>query len=181
MKKYIVTVVIAVICLSLVVAGTIAYNTVTEKAINIVTMGNIKIAGMESGNTRGSALTIVPGVERNWSFWVENRALQPAYVRVSVDSVFTLASGVSRSKDQDIVTFEVNSKDWTYKNGFYYYNKQLPVGGKTEPLFTGLGFAKEAGNEYQRATAKLNVFVYAVQVKNNGNNVFEAAGWPAAN
>ena len=36
------------------------------------------------------------------------------------------------------------------------------------------------GNEYQNATATVDVIAQAVQTANNGTSAADAAGWPAA-
>lgn len=59
--------------------------------------------------------------------------------------------------------------DWTYLDGYYYYNRALAPGETTVPLFTTVTFAPEMGNEYQNSTAYVEVKVGAVQADNNGH------------
>ena len=48
----------------------------------------------------------------------------------------------------------------------------------TEPIFTAVTFKSDMGNEYQNATATVDIAAQAVQSANNGKNALEAAGWP---
>ena len=54
----------------------------------------------------------------------------------------------------------------------------LAKGDTTEALFEQVTFAKTMGNAFQKSTVKFSLFVQAVQTANNGNEVWEADGWP---
>ena len=64
-------------------------------------------------------------------------------------------------------------------DGYYYYTDPVKANDSTEQLFSQVTFNKAMGNEYQGCTAYVDVAVWAVQVKNNGETVFDAAGWSA--
>ena len=47
-------------------------------------------------------------------------------------------------------------------------------------MFTKVTFNAAMGNEYQNATATVDVAAQAVQTANNGSTVTDAQGWPNA-
>ena len=59
-------------------------------------------------------------------------------------------------------------------------SKPLKPGEVTAPIFTAVTFNANMGNEYQNATATVDVFAQAVQTANNGATVMDAQGWPRA-
>ena len=64
------------------------------------------------------------------------------------------------------------------KDGYYYYTKALKPGEVTAPVFTSVTFNATMGNEYQNATATVNVSAQAVQTANNGATVMDAKVGP---
>ena len=80
--------------------------------------------------------------------------------------------------DTGLVELALNTADWTEKDGYYYYTKALKPGEVTAPVFTSVTFNATMGNEYQNATATVNVSAQAVQNANNGATVMDAKGWP---
>lgn len=72
----------------------------------------------------------------------------------------------------------LNTTDWTEKDGYYYYSKPLKPGEVTAPIFTAVTFKPDMGNEYQNATATVDVSAQAVQTANNGATAMDAKGWP---
>ena len=186
MKKFVMIGLLAVLCVVLAIGTTLAFNTSEETGVNVVTMGNIKIATVQTAIPDGEeepipfegGYKIIPGKVCSWILEVENRCDNDAYVRVNVNNIITLAKGIDGIPDANIMNFNYNTENWQLKDGYYYYKEPLKAGAKTEPLFTKVTFDKKAGNIYQSASADAVVLASATQVKNNGSNVFEAAGWP---
>lgn len=188
MKKKIFATAIAAICLSLSAFGTLAYFTAEDTAHNVITSGNIKIDLLEwadkdktvpfpekglSGAMPGSKITKI--VE------VKNTGSNDAYVRVRVKKDIILAGKTDKKPDTDLMILDFNKTSWTLeKDGFYYYKKALKPGEMTEPLFASVKFDTKMDNLYKNSTATVDVFAYAVQSANNGDTVFNAAGWPEA-
>ena len=172
-------------CLAIVASGTLAYFTAQETAHNVITSGGIDIALIEKADT-GNGLAdfenvdgVMPGAELSKIVTVQNTGASDAWVRVSVTKSITLASGVQGTPDLSLVVLDINNKDWTEQDGFYYYNSALKPGETTKPLFTTVTFAPQMGNEYQGSTANIDVQADAVQVANNGTSALTATGWPA--
>ena len=182
MKRKIMILAVLVICIALFAAGTLAYYTSEQKAHNVITTGGVEIAlnewADEERETPFEDLTgIMPGAAVTKIVEVENTGASTAWVRVLVDENIEL-SGEGRADPGDIV-LDINTTDWTLKDGRYYYNSPLEAGETTAPLFTSVSFDKDMGNEYQNATVTVDVSAQAVQTANNGTSALDASGWPA--
>ena len=185
MKKKVLVLAALAIAIAIAATGTLAYFTATGTARNVITSGGIDIALIEKADT-GNGLAdfenvdgVMPGAELSKIVTVQNTGASDAWVRVSVTKSITLASGVQGTPDLSLVVLDINNKDWTEQDGFYYYNSALKPGETTKPLFTTVTFAPQMGNEYQGSTANIDVQADAVQVANNGTSALTATGWPA--
>jgi len=175
------------ILFGVVVYGTVAYFTKENTATSVITAGNIDIKliqqrQFESGtyNVPFDSITdLMPGQSVSRVTSVENCGGYDAYIRVDVELLIVLNEGYSISVAPDNpVHIDFNTTDWTYKDGFYYYNHSLAYGEATAPLFTTVTFTDNVDNSLMNSTANLRIKAYATQVANNGATVFEAAGWP---
>jgi len=186
-RKTIAVIIIAGILSLILGAGSIAYYTDEERADNVITTGSIDIQLHEwSGEVddEGNKLEfedvtgVMPGTNVPKIVEIENVGENPTYVRVSLKKEIILAQeGVA---DLDLVKLDIDTENWTYQDGFYYYNFALNPGETTTPLFTKVSFDPAMDNMYQNSEAKVYVNAYATQVENNGSSALEAAGWPLA-
>lgn len=188
MKRRLVISAFVLICLSLLGFGTIAYFSTQDTATNVVTMGNLDIKLTETAISEDGTevpfedvVGVMPGASVSKIARIENIGGQPAYVRVQIQKEITLAGGVLGEVDLGLVNLDINARDWTEKDGYYYYNKPLLPSETTEPIFENVIFSRDMGNMYQSSQAKITVNVGATQVANNGDNALEAAGWPTDN
>ena len=77
-----------------------------------------------------------------------------------------------------VIVIEPDSKNWTYKNGWWYCNTAVGAGKETAPLFETVAFSgPDMDNKYQLCTVTVDVNAQAVQKANNGTTVQEANGW----
>ena len=186
MRKKLLAVAMAVICLSIAAYGTVAYFTANGTATNVVTAGNVAIEIKETAIAEdgGDLVTyedvtgIVPGTEVSKIVQVENTGDNPAYVRIQVTKDITLAEGMSGETDTNLIQLDLNMDDWVEKDGYYYYKYSISADEMTTPLFTSVSFHQEMGNLYQNCRASVTVQAQAVQAENNGSDVLKAAGWP---
>ena len=168
-------------CLAL---GTAAFFSAETTAHNVITTGGVEIElrewADEARETPFEDVTgVLPGAEITKIAEIENTGASEAWVRVGVTKSIRLAGG--GKADLSLVSLDINTADWTLgEDGFYYYNTALKPGEVTAPLFTAVTFADEMGNEYQNATAAVDVAAQAVQTANNGASALDAAGWPKA-
>ena len=187
--KFIAGAVVA-ICLSLVTYGTLAYFTHEDTATNVITSGNIKIELQETAITEDGQIVefeqsqdrfnVMPAQSVSKIVKVQNTGDNDAYIRIAIDKAINLAEGVEGTPDTDLISMDFDYDNWTLKDGYYYYNKPLAPGETTKALFNNVKFDPAMDNMYQNSTAIINVDAQATQVKNNGTDVFTAAGWPEA-
>lgn len=190
MKKKVAAGAVLAICLSVLIYTTIAYFNTADTARNVITSGNIKIELQETALVNDSEIpfeesqdvyNVMPGQQVSKIVRVENTGDNPAYIRISVDKAIQLAEGAQGDPDTGLVSIDYDSSSWTLgSDGYYYYNEPLAAGATTPALFRNVTFDPAMGNMYQNSKAVIKVSAQATQVKNNGTDVFSAAGWPDA-
>lgn len=189
MKKKLLILAFLIICATTVATGTLAYFTAEDQAHNVITSGKVDIELVEKKiNEDGTEeafedlIGIMPGTSVSKVVQVTNTGDAAAYIRIAVDKKIILASGNDDEVDMSLISINYNigsnEDQWTYKEGYYYYNSPLEAGNTTKPLFTEVKFDKTMGNMYQEATTEIDVKAYATQVANNGDSALEANGWP---
>ena len=182
-KQRILLVAVMLCCIAVLATGTLAYFTAEETAYNVITTATLDVDLKEE--TDGGKPwpeegfdNIVPGMDVTKIVYGVNNGTADFYVRILLDKSITPAAGVTKPLNFDHITLDINTTDWTEKDGVYYYNKVLKPGEKTTPLFTKVQFGKELGNEYMDAKVVITVTTQAVQAKNNGDSALTAIGWP---
>lgn len=183
MKKKLLILSLAAICLAITAIGTLAYFTSEGKAHNVITTGGVEIAVQEwADDEKTKPFENLSGVMPNTTVTkiaeVKNTGASDAWVRVKVEKNIKLQG--EGTPDTALVELTLNTTDWTEKDGYYYYKEALKPGEVTAPIFTAVTFKPDMGNEYQNATATVDVVAQAVQTANNGETVTDAKGWPNA-
>ena len=182
-RKFLILSVLA-LCFSLFAAETIAYFTADSKAHNVITTGGVQIAVQEwADEERTKPFEDVTGVMPNTTVTkiaeIKNTGASDAWIRVKVEKNIWLHG--EGTPDTGLVELARNTADWTEgEDGYFYYKEALKPGEVTAPIFTAVTFNAAMGNEYQNATATVDVFAQAVQTANNGATVMAAQGWPKA-
>lgn len=189
MKRKILILSVLAILIAILAANTLAYFTADTKAHNVITTGDVDIVLQEWADEDRTEefvnpVGVMPGTEVTKIVEVKNVGTGTAWVRVQM-SIEVWIGDYEKGLPADPVhlmygdTVGCNTTDWTYFEGYYYYNKPLAPGETTEPLFTSVAFDEQMGNEYQNAKATIEVKAGAVQSANNGTAVLEATGWPS--
>ena len=181
MKRKLLILSVLAICLAILAAGTFAYFTSEDTAHNVITTGGVKIAVQEwADDEKTTPFEDLTGVMPNTTVTkiaeIKNTGASDAWVRVRVEKNIKLQG--EGTPDTGLVELTLNTTDWTEKDGYYYYKEALKPGEVTAPIFTAVTFKPEMGNEYQNATATVDVAAQAVQTANNGDAVMDAKGWP---
>ena len=181
MKRKILILSVLAICIATFAAGTIAFFTAEGKAHNVITTGGVEIAVQEwADDEKTKPFENLSGVMPNTTVTkiaeVKNTGASDAWIRVKVEKSIQLQG--EGTPDTSLVELTLNTTDWTEKDGYYYYSKPLKPGEVTAPIFTVLTFEPDMGNEYQNATATVDVSAQAVQTANNGDTVMATKGWP---
>ena len=182
MKRKILILSVLVICFAMIAAGSLAYYTADTKAHNVITTGSVDIELNEWANEERTEkfenqTGVMPGKDVTKIVEVKNVGTGSAWVCVQMFVDVYAENGEGLPPER--VKLDINDTDWTYFDGYYYYNKPLAPGATTEPLFTTVSFDEQMGNEYQNAKAKIDITAIAVQSANNGETVLEATGWPS--
>ena len=181
MKRKLLILSVLAICIATLTTGTLAFFTSEGRAHNVITTGGVKIAVQEWAdegkekpfhNLEG----IMPSMTVTKIAEIKNTGASEAWIRVKVDKNIQLQG--EDTPDTNLVELELNTTDWAENGGYYYYKNALKPGEVTEPIFTAVTFNAAMGNEYQNATASVDVSAQAVQTANNGATVMDAKGWP---
>lgn len=181
----------AMLCMlvSLVMNSTLAYFTTEETARNVITSGGIDIQVVEQQLANGSLhpyptdpIKVMPGSQVSKIVSVQNLDEQ-AWVRMTYTVTVVDADGKKMNVTTDginrIMDLNEDTANWTYADGWWYYNQALATGEETKPLFTQVVFSgPEMGNAYQNCTVLIDVTAQAIQKVHNGETVMDAAGWP---
>ena len=192
MRKKLLGVSLIIILLSLVAYGTWAYFTTNARTTNVITTGTIDISLVETtideeGNTvafpKDGITGVMPGRSVDKLVTIANKGTGESWIRATIVCHIVAADGselpLQLENGEDALLFDINEAKWEEQDGYYYYTGAVKAESSTEHLFTQVTFNKAMSNEYQGCTAYVDVAAQAVQVKNNGATVFDAAGWPA--
>lgn len=178
-RSTIITLLICVILISLISGGSLASRNTKGITDNVISSDQIKVKLINrtsAGDDMPEMLyAILPSEKIDNVVEVKNTCDQDEYVRVRFKLVITDEDGSELSTEH--FTFRVNENDWTYKDGFYYYNKILPAGGTSDYLYDLITVGSEIDNSYAKATARVDILTDAVQVVNNGVSPLDAEGW----
>lgn len=130
MKKRLIVIVLAVtVITSAAIGATLAYFLDSKEATNTFTVGNVAIELTEPGWTEGGGLadatTVYPGEPLAKDPTVTNTGANPSVVRIKVE-LPEMPEGVS-----DITFRNLDTTNWYYDGGYYYYLKPLGIPGDT--------------------------------------------------
>lgn len=171
---------VAAILATLLTQPTLAFYSIIGKATNVVTSGSIKLQIHET-TADGTPFPIegvyvIPGDIVSKQVSVGNVCDHPFYLRVK------LVNGTTNETldPAECLKLNIDTANWTEKDGYYYYNRILQPGERTETLFTQVEIV---GNKLDQShigsTLSLTVRAYAVQSEHNpADHPWDADGWP---
>ena len=153
---------VAMLAITAVVGGTMAYFTDDDAAKNEFTVGNVSIDLTEpKWDEAGSvdAPEVYPG-----EALAKDRA-NPCFVRVSV-------TGLDCLQPEGMITYKTDyvegalGTDWVlHTDGYYYYTKVLAVGKTTDALFDQIVIPTTLTNGDGKTVKSIDVKAYAVQAQ----------------
>lgn len=139
--------------------------------------------GQDTPIMNGESVDILPGYSISKTVAAKNTGTLPVYVRVKLDYSIMLSGASAPMADEDmdtsLITYDVDTVNWTYRDGYYYYNSPLVKDAQTPDMMSAVNFSTKMGNMYKDSKITFDVTIDIVQANNNGSNVFEATGWPA--
>ena len=172
---------LAAILVTALTQPSLAYYTTVGKATNVVTSGDIQLQINEK-TADGSdfpkeGVYVIPGDIVSKQVSVGNICSHPFYLRVKLVS----GSDSSDLLPEDCLKLDIDTQNWTFDGGYYYFNRVLQPGETTAPLFTQVEIVgSKVGKENIGSTLSITVNAYAVQSENNpAEYPWDAAGWPA--
>ena len=179
MKRTLTFVAILIAALSLLVGGTLSYRSVNAEAVNVITTGKVKMkiheVSVTGEDVADEKMIILPGDTVSRIVTIENCGTSGLYLRIKLVKAVNDAELTA----EHCLTMDINTTDWTYHDGYYYYNVPLQAGETTKPLFTEVHVEDLAvDHSYLGKLLTLDVMAYAVQSEHNGASVWEATGWP---
>lgn len=172
---------LAAIVLTFSIGPTFAYYATTGKATNVITSGSIQLQIHEKtedgADFPAEGVYVLPGDTVSKQVSVENVCDHPFYLRVQLLSSSTNEDLIP----QECLKWEIDAENWTYMDGYYYYNQVLQPGQITPALFTQVQIVGDKVNQtHAGSTLRLTVNAYAVQSENNpAEYPWTASGWPA--
>jgi predicted ribosomally synthesized peptide with SipW-like signal peptide len=172
---------LAAILVTVLTQPTLAYYTTIGKATNVVTSGDIGLMIHEKtadgSDFPAEGVYIIPGDIVSKQVSVENVCSHPFYLRVKLVSSTTN----EELSAEDCLKMDIDTENWTYRDGYYYYNRILYPGETTPALFTQVEIVgSKVDTSHIGSTLSLTVHAYAVQSENNpAEHPWEASGWPA--
>lgn len=190
MKRRIAAVALIVVCLSILAYNSLAYFTAEDTAHNVITAGAVEISVKEWQQTedglvpypKNTPITVMPGTGVSKIVTVKNHDAQ-SFIRAKLEVTVTDVNGeeLPFKMDDEIILLAMNTKDWTQKDGWWYYSSSVDPDTATQPLMTEVKFdGLNMTNEYQNCIVQIDVTAQAVQAANNADTALEAAGWPDA-
>lgn len=170
----------AILC-TVLTQPSLAFYTTVGKATNVVTSGDIQLQIHEKtadgSDFPAEGVYIIPGDIVSKQVSVENVCSHPFYLRVKLVSSTTN----EELSAEDCLKMDIDTENWTYRDGYYYYNRILYPGETTPALFTQVEIVgSKVDTSHIGSTLSLTVHAYAVQSENNpAEHPWEASGWPA--
>ena len=173
-------IVLAAIVATVLTQPTLAYYTTVGKATNVVTSGGIELKIHEKtadgSDFPAEGVYVIPGDIVSKQVSVENVCAHPFYLRVK------LVGGSTNEtlSAEDCLMLDIDTRNWTYLDGYYYYNHILLPGESTPALFTQVEVVGSKVDQTHIGSAlSLTVNAYAVQSENNpAEYPWNASGWP---
>ena len=180
-KAKLIMIAMVAILLTVLTQPSLAYYTTVGKATNVVTSGDIQLKIHEKtadgSDFPAEGVYVIPGDIVSKQVSIENVCTHPFYLRVRLVSSATNAY----LNAEDCMKLDIDTNNWTYRDGFYYFNRILQPGETTPPLFTQVEIVGEnVDRSHIGSTLSLTVNAYAVQSENNpAEYPWDASGWPA--
>ena len=177
--------VLALVAMSvtLMTQGSLAYYSTVGTATNVVTSGNLQLMIHETTDQGTPFPTdgvyVIPGDIVSKVVTVENACQHPFYLRVK--AVF--GSNAEELSVEECLALNINTENWIYHDGWYYFETVLAPGEVTPWFFSQVEVVgSQVGTNLIGKTLQLTVVAQAVQSENNpveNGDVTAALGWPA--
>ncbi len=186
-KRNILLIILTVLLVLAAVSFVLAFRIHTGRVDDHVAYGGVELEVIESTLSGGVEVPFTQDMpvyisadEYSRIVRIKNTGKHPAYVRASLSLTATDSSGRQTVLPADCISFDINTDDWKESEGWYYYEGAgLTENEETKVLMTKIMFNHAKLSAVSGGQLTLHIRAEAVQSENNGNNVWQAAGWPA--
>ncbi len=186
MNKKLTALIISIICILVIVGGSVAYRVTSDTAKSRISASNVKIElVMLEEDADGNQKTVsgdtafTPGETKSRIARVTNTGAQPAWVRVKAELVIDGETEMAMENPYTHLEGLDDGTNWTWEEGYWYYNRILEPGETTEALFTAVVFRPDSIDGTNGKDIDLKVDAEGTQSRHNGTSALEAKGWPA--
>lgn len=186
-KRLSISILLLTIISLFIIAATVTFINKEKAANNIITFGNIKIQLMQTtinenneerfvDNNESFNITNHPIVSR--IIKVKNLGKHEFFLRISLDMI-----GIDENNNEfnanNLMKYDINTEDWIYNDGWYYYKYIVKESEITSNLITQIFFdINNITSNYSNVKFKFNVNAQVVQAENNAKDVLNVIGWP---
>lgn len=185
-KRNILLVILLVLLVLAAVSFALTFRTHTGWVDDRVAYGNVELEVIENTLSGGVEVPFtqdtpvyISADEYSRIVRVKNTGKHPVYVRVALSLTAADSSGRETVLPADFFSFNINTNDWKESDGWYYYESaDLTENEETNTLMTKIMFNHTKLSVVAGGQLTLHIRAEAVQSENNGNNVWQAAGWP---
>lgn len=156
---------LVVILISLISRPTLAYYVLQGTSKNIVTTGDIDISIVETlnGAVHTGNVNVAPGSTVNKALYVQNVGSHPCWLRIKIEKTTNI-------ENRDVLSLNIDSQNWLYHDGYYYYKTILVSGATSDCLYdqvTILGDGSETEERYSGTYVSMDITAEAIQSENN--------------
>lgn len=179
-KSKLLLIAMTAILLTVLTQPSLAFYTAVGTATNVVTSGGIEMIIHEKTadgtDFPAEGVFVIPGDIVSKQVSVENVCKNPFYLRVKLINETTHEA----LTPEDCLKMDLDTENWTQKDGYYYYNKILQPGETTTTLFNQVEIVGSMVDQsHVGSRLSLSVNAYAVQSENNpAKHPWDASGWP---
>lgn len=179
-ERIVIVALIGVLVLSIIVGSSLAQVQKRGETVNVISSGEITVDLLnirKDGTNMPEIITcILPGDTIDNVVKAKNTCDYDEYIRISLDKIIYETAEENVVLDSSKGHFLFNEEDWTYKDGYYYYNEVLKAGDISPALYDGIYLDESIDNTYKLAVMDVEISVEAVQSVNNGD-ALTAEGW----
>ena len=187
-KSVLLLIIVIIAAILLWLPGTLASFLTSTQAENYINFGgvNLKIIqtslneqGEEEECNSKQAVDIAAQAVQSRIIRVKNTGSHALYVRVQPKFNGKDSQG-NPFNIMEFTEYEINTADWVYKDGWYYYIHILEPNETSELLLEELVFnVNEITSRYAGSTFDIDFYAQGVQSEHQETtNVLEVAGWP---
>lgn len=185
-KRNILLVILLALLVLAAVSFVLTFRTHTGWVEDRVAYGNVELEVIENTLSGGVEVPFtqdtpvyISADEYSRIVRVKNTGKHPVYVRVALSLTAADSSGRETVLPADFFSFDINTNNWKESDGWYYYESaDLTENEETKTLMTKIMFNHTKLSVVAGGQLTLHIRAEAVQSENNGNNVWQAAGWP---